>query len=231
VFRAVTVHGAEPGATDNLGGVEPAREDCRLRSSPWRCLSLIVSQIKNIMPLPHVSSEGGPILVADFDTLCSWRGAFHDSGDYERACQTLGAATLAQIQIGSHQAIVWDIGGPGTADIVVASPSHISIVRIWPDASWSDEECEQAVVSAATERFGTEERAQLSIRTSYLLALWAPEDMSSGGIPLGEHGVPDDLSIGDGGAYIRIPPGRYSVTTCEWQTGTYDVTKIDLRLT
>ena len=182
------------------------------------------------MPLPHVSSEGGPVLVADFDTLRSWRGAFHDSGDYDRACQTLGAATLAQIQIGSHQALVWDIGGPGTADIVLVSPMHISIVRIWPDASWSDEQCERVVVSAATERCGTHELAQLSIHTGYLLALWAPEDMSSGGTPSGVFGVPHDLSIGDGGAYIRVPLGCYSVTACEWQTETYNITKIDLRL-
>jgi len=182
------------------------------------------------MPLPHVSSEGGPVLVADFDALRSWRGAFQDSGDYDRACQALGAAMLAQIQIGSHQALVWDFGGPGTAHIVLVSPTHISILRIWPDASWSAEECEQAVVSAATERFGSDELAQLSIHTGYLLAVWAPEDMSFAGNPSGAFGIPDDRSIGDGGAYIRVLLGRYSVTACEWKTDAYDVTKIDLRL-
>jgi hypothetical protein len=142
----------------------------------------------------------------------------------------LGANALAEIQIGESQAIVWDIGGPGTADIVVVSSAHISIVRIWPDGSWSDQECERAIVSAATERFGTKELARLSIHAGYLLALWAPEDMAAGGNPSGDSGVPDDLSIGDGGAYVRVPKGAYSVTACEWQTGVYDVTKIDLRL-
>jgi len=182
------------------------------------------------MPLPHVSSEGGPVLVADYETLRSWRGAFQDSGDYERACESLGAQTLTMIQIGDDQAIVWDIGGPGTADIVRVSPEHLSIVRIWPDGSWSDQECEQVVISAATDRFGTEELARLTIHTGYLLALWAPEDVVAGGSPSGDSGVPDDLSIGDGGAYVRVPTGCYSVTACEWQTGIYDVTKIDLRL-
>ena len=181
-------------------------------------------------PLPHVSSEGGPVLLADFESLRSWRGAFHDSGDYERACETLGADTVAELKIGSHHAVVWDIGGPGTADIVIVSPEHISIVRIWPDGSWTDQECAQAVISAATERFGSDELAQIVIHSGYLLALWAPEDMSAGGSPVGESGVPEDLSIGDGGAYVRVPSGRYSVTACEWQTGIYDVTKIDLRL-
>jgi hypothetical protein len=54
--------------------------------------------------------------------------------------------------------------------------------------------------------------------------------MSAAGSPSGDSGVPDDLSIGDGGAYFRVPTGSYSVTACEWQTGIYDVTKIDLRL-
>jgi hypothetical protein len=182
------------------------------------------------MPLPHVSSEGGPVLVADFETLRSWRGAFHESGDYETACETLGFDTVAELPIGSHLAVVWNIGGPGTADIVIFSPEHISIVRIWPDGSWTDQECEQAVISAATERFGSEELAQITISSGYLLALWAPEDMSAGGSPVGESGVPEDLSIGDGGAYVRVPSGYYSVTACEWQTSIYDVTKIDLRL-
>ena len=138
--------------------------------------------------------------MADFEALRSWRGAFHDSGDYERACEKLGGDTVAEIPIGGHQAVVWDIGGPGTAGIVLVNPEHISIVRIWPDSSWSDQECEQVVISAATERFGTEVLARFSIHTGYLLALWAPEDMLAGGNPSGESGVPDDLSIGDGGA-------------------------------
>ncbi len=170
------------------------------------------------------------MLLADFEALRSWRGAFHESSDYQRACETLGSDTVAKLQIGAHRAVVWDLGGAGTADIIIVSPEHISIVRIWPDGSWTDQQCEQAVISAATERFGSDELAQIVIHSGYLLALWAPEDMSAGGLPVAGSGVPENLSIGDGGAYVRVPSGRYSVTACEWQTGIYDVTKIDLRL-
>lgn len=142
----------------------------------------------------------------------------------------MAAETTAEIQIGNHRAIVWDIGGPGTADIVLVNPKHISIVRIWPDGSWSDQECQKAVISAATECFGTVELARISIDTGYLLALWAPEDMTAVGNPSGDSGVPNDLSIGDGGAYVRVSKGSYSVTACEWQSDTYDVTKIDFHL-
>jgi len=170
------------------------------------------------------------VLLADFDDLRSWKGAFHESGHYERACETLGDTSLTQIQIGLREAIVWDIGGPGTAEIIQVSATHISIVRIWPDPSWTENDCEQAVISAAVERFGDKELARLSIRTGYLLALWAPEDMSAGGNPSGESGIPEDLSIGDGGAYIRVQTGSYSVTACEWQTDVCHVAKIDFIL-
>jgi len=170
------------------------------------------------------------VLIADFEALRSWRGAIHESGDYERACDALGNATLTELQVGDHRIVVWDIGGPGTACIVRVSPAHISIVRIWPDASWTEADCERTLISAATERFGSEQLAQLSIHSGYLLALWAPEDVSAGGLPLGDSGSPDNLSIGDGGAYVHVPLGCYSVTACEWQTDIYDVTKIDLRL-
>jgi hypothetical protein len=183
-----------------------------------------------LMPLPNVSSEGGPVLIADFAALRSWRGAFHDSGDYERACDALGNATLTELQVGEHRVIVWDIGGPGTADIVRVSPTHISLVRIWPDASWTEADCERTMISAATERFGPVQSAQLSIHSGYLLALWAPEDMSTGGGPLGDSGSLSSLTVGSGGAYVRVPSGRYGVSACEWQTEVYEVTKIDLRL-
>ena len=42
---------AQPGATDNLGCVETAREDGRFRSSPRRCLSFIVRQDMRLLRL------------------------------------------------------------------------------------------------------------------------------------------------------------------------------------
>ncbi len=170
------------------------------------------------------------MLLADFDALRSWRGSFEEPGDYDRACEALGDGSLAQMEVGTSRAVVWDFGGPGTADIVHVSPAHVSIVRLWPDDSWTNDDCEQAAIAAATERFGANELARLSIHSGYLLALWAPEDMSAGGNPSGESGVPDDLSIGDGGAYVQVPVGNYTVTACEWQTDVCEVTKVDLKL-
>ncbi|RYD84978.1 MAG: hypothetical protein EOP84_03910 [Verrucomicrobiaceae bacterium] len=181
------------------------------------------------MPLPHVSSEGGPIILADFHALRGWKGAFESSGHYQMACELLERSNPATMTFAGRESIVWDFGGPGTGDIILVSDSHISVVRIWPDSAWDERETEEAVISAATAQFGSEIVAHLTIDSGYLLALWAPEETTESSGPNGAEGVPTGLSIGDGGAYVRVPRGRYEITACEWQNGNFDVTKLDLR--
>ena len=177
------------------------------------------------MQLPHVSSEGGPILLGDFDVLRKWSGDTYDS-----ACQLLEQSNPSQLPFGEGESVVWDFGGPGTGDVVVVSESHISVVRIWPDASWTDEHTTSVIVASATARFSPAVMAHLTIASGYLLALWAPEDASKFVSPHGAYGVPGPgLSIGDGGTYVRVPCGRYEVTACEWHSDVFDITKLDLR--
>lgn len=184
------------------------------------------------MSLPHVSSEGGPIILGDFQALRGWHGISNSSAHYKTACQLVERANPSPIAFGGVDSLVWEFGGPGTGDIVVVSDTHTSVVRGWPDTDWTETETESAVVAAATARFGATVVAHLTITSGYLLALWASEDASEFSEPCGAHGVPDPgLSIGDGGAYVRIPCGRYEVTSCQWQTDKFDVTKIDLRRT
>lgn len=56
-----------------------------------------------------------------------------------------------------------------------------------------------------------------------------PEDTAEFTAPHGAEGVPEDLSIGDGGAYVRVPCGRYEITIYEWQNDDFDVTKPDVQ--
>ena len=182
------------------------------------------------MHLPHVSSEGGPILLGDFETLRTWRGASDSSDHYDTACKLLERSNPSLLAFGGAESVVWDFGGPGTGDIVVVSESHISVVRVWPDDSWTDDHTASVVIASATARLGTAVMAHVSITSGYLLALWAPEDASEFSSPQDSRGVPTPgLSIGDGGAYVRVPCGRYEITTCEWQSDECDITKLDLR--
>jgi hypothetical protein len=183
------------------------------------------------MNLPYVSSEGGPILLGDFEVLRGWRGAFDSSDHYDTACQLLGRNNPSQLVFTGAESVVWDFGGPGTGFIVLGSESHISIVRIWPDESWTDDQTESVIIDSATAHYGTTIMAHVTIASGYLLALWAVEDASEFSPPEGDQGVPDCQSIGDGAVYMRVPSGRYEVTSCEWETVEFAVTKLDLRWT
>ena len=193
------------------------------------CGALFASMASPTKRLPHVSSEGGPIILADFPSLLGWRGAFESSGHYEAACKLLDHANPAVLVFSGIESVLWEFGGPGTGHIVTVSDSHISIVRIWPDADWNDDEIDAAIVSSATARFGGSVVAHLTIDSGYLLALWAPEDTAEFSEPTGSEGVPEGLSIGDGGTYVRVPCGRYEISCGEWEEGNFDVTKLDLR--
>jgi hypothetical protein len=181
------------------------------------------------MNLPHVSSEGGPIILGDFEALRKWHGISDLSNHYDTACQLVERANPSLITLGGADSLVWEFGGEGTGHIVVVSDTHISVVRIWPDASWTVAETESVIVSSATARFGTAVMAHLTITSGYLLALWATEDASEFSPPRGAQGVPEPGS--HDGAYVRIPCGRYEITACDWKTGKFDVTKLDLRKT
>ena len=183
------------------------------------------------MSLPHVSYEGGPILLDDFDALQEWRGDFEESGHYEFACDLLEQGNPTTMLFAGRESIVWDFGGPGTGDVVLVNDTHISLVRIWPDAAWTEAQTEAVIVSSATARFNPTVVAHFTISSGYLLALWAPEDTTEFSAPQGARGVPEGLSIGDGGVYVRVVPGSYEITACEWHNDNYDVTKLDLRLT
>ena len=184
------------------------------------------------MSLPSVSSEGGPIILGDFEALRAWRGISGSSSHYDTACEFVERANPSPISMSGVDCLVWDFGGPGTGDIVVVSDKHISVVRIWPDASWTESESDSVVVSSATSRFGEAIIAHLTISSGYLLALWATEDASEFSAPCGTQGFPDPgLSTGSGGAYVRVPCGRYEITACEWEEDKFSITKLDLRRT
>ena len=180
------------------------------------------------MSLPHVSSEGGPIILGDFEALRTWRGCSELSCDYNIACELIGRVNPSPITLNGLEALIWDFGGPGTGFIVIASDAHISVVRVWPEPGWTEIKFESVVVSSASERFGTEVMANVTISSGYLLALWAPEDASKFLPPHGAQGVPGPgLSIS--GVYVRVPCGKYEVTTSEWHQEKFATLKIDLR--
>lgn len=155
----------------------------------------------------HISSEGGPLLIADAEVMQSWKGV--DDSDYERACELFDdnpGIEGGEIGIGSGSAILWEMNGAGTAYVFTSDEGSFTIVRAW----LSDPENENAINQIANETIiNPVELGLLTLSSKALVVIWSaengacvmPEDVKYGGRPSGE------MAIDDSG-YIFIAPYR-----------------------
>jgi len=188
------------------------------------------------MPLPkpvfpHVSSEGGPILIGDFKALLSWRGVANEH-DYLSLDPILAVADPNQIVLNGNRSIVWSFGGSGTADLVKLAHNRLSIVRIWPDSRLTRAQVDEAIAIAAGTEHNPKAVGRIDISCGYLLAIWAPEDAASIRFPPDPskgNGIPG-LSMGGAGAYVEFPSGQYEVEASDWKGRDHNITKLDLKL-
>jgi hypothetical protein len=158
----------------------------------------------------HVSGEGGPLLVADANLVRVWGGARDGSGDYARACALFDGhdpePDAVSIDIGPGHGILWELHGPGSAD-VYRSDDEIMLVRAWLD--------DEAALDALAEADGEQEQeiGELDVTSGAIALIWAPETGSvidddvirRGGRP------PDELTVEGTVFVVRVPPGRYHV--------------------
>lgn len=153
-----------------------------------------------------VSSESGPLLLVDVMNLADWSGTAR--GDYERICHWLDdnpGTPGYGAEVGMEHGLVWDLGGPGTADVFRRSRQDLLICRAWED---DEDRLSRAAASPAVEaeRFGA-----VSVRSGWLLAFWPtaagteivlPADRVDG------HQVEVD-GVGDAGLLVTLEPGEY----------------------
>lgn len=160
-----------------------------------------------------VSSEGGPLLLADAIAVHSWHGASEDSSDYERVCLLWDDLNIPgfTIEIGEHQGIIWELGGAGTADVFCTEDGTIHLVR-----AWLRESRDMASIHALAELpiHTVDPFASLRIGCGRLAILWAPE---SGECILpedvngtGNKPPSGDLSINGAGLVVSLPNGDYT---------------------
>jgi hypothetical protein len=153
-----------------------------------------------------VSGEGGPLLLADRETVTAWRGS---DEEYERLCTLFDERPGAEgfvIAIDRGFGLVWEMEGGGTAYVFRRGRDYAVVARTWledPDDPGAPRALAEA---AATEllRIG-----ELVIRSGVLAILWAPESghafesIDAAGLPMGE------MSMGGTGLTLEIAPGIY----------------------
>lgn len=157
-----------------------------------------------------VSSEGGPFLLADAVAVRAWRGAAEGQADYEQLCDRLaqaGPTWGCPLRIGECAAVVWEAEGEGTADVLVAAPDSLLLVRGWFDGDWTAATMKAAAVTPGDgQTLGTVE-----ISRGVLAILWAPEEGASitdADVARGA-GEPSELAISGSSLLVPLPSGRY----------------------
>jgi hypothetical protein len=123
----------------------------------------------------HVSSEGGPLVVADALLARHWNGVENGGADYDRLCEMFDQTPEPEgvvFQIFGEMAFAWEMGGEGTADIFRLQSGDVRIVRAWTDADPPDDEL-MALAEA-------DSRDQISlgiirVPSRRLAIFWAPE--------------------------------------------------------
>ena len=160
----------------------------------------------NIARLGYISTEGGPLLIADRLVALNWRGASGDGADYERACKQLEINTDragAEIRIAGAVAVVWNMP-TGTADVWRRSPSSLSLTR-----SWLGSDRDRRAVLAELPPNNPVGLGTFRLESGWLVVVWAAEN--------GEeiaHVEPApsralDLSVGHAGIVVEFPNGTY----------------------
>jgi hypothetical protein len=126
--------------------------------------------------LESVSSEGGPLLLADANVARKWRGVEEGGHDYERACDLFDKnpdLLGGMIAIGKREGLLWELQGAGSAHIFRNNENNFVVVRAWlatPD------DANMLLQLAQLEPQELTPLGILNVSTSILAILWATEN-------------------------------------------------------
>lgn len=162
--------------------------------------------------MDYVSSEGGPILLADAIVAQSWRGIDEDGADYDRACLCFDNDPQLQgvpIQIDESYGILWEMQGGGVAAVFRMPNDSIVIVRSWHNL---DDYISVDAELAALPMINPILIGKLAINCGTLSLLWATENGEClGDINVDDHTRPSgDMSVGSAGFLVKVNNGLYT---------------------
>jgi hypothetical protein len=160
--------------------------------------------------LGSVSTEGGPLLLSDLDSVGDWTGS--DGGDYDRACRLLDSqAQGGEIMVGRHTGLIWGVP-TGTTDIWRLDTAKFVLVRGWLD---SDSQADQLRDLALIPRSVSVPLGRLAVLSGWLVIAWATENGAGVARVSPADGLPLDLSVGGSALVARIAAGQYSCSQDE----------------
>lgn len=169
-----------------------------------------------------VSAEGGPLLLIGSEAAPSWRGV--EGADYDRTCALFDAGELKEgsaIDVGGHQALLWELEGAGTAHVFAAVRGW-TVVRAWLNEAVPDE---QGALKSLASLPSSHPRVlgRLDLSGQSILLAWATENISAiGALPQSPGEVRSRaLAVGGSALYLGKGQGTYDVLhdTCGTEAG------------
>lgn len=155
--------------------------------------------------LGHVSTEGGPLLIADRAAIANWAGA--DGGGYAELCDALLASETRALPISldGSLGLAWDVQ-TGTTHIWRMGPSSVLLTRAWVDQLGDLPRLAKQAMDDG-DAFGP-----VTISSGWLVVVWAPEPGHSVLAAEPSDGLSLDLSVGSAGLLIAMPTGNYEAS-------------------
>jgi len=157
--------------------------------------------------LGHVSTESGPLLLIDHDAVGSWFGI--DGDDYGRACRLLDESEIGgEIAVGKYRGLVWGVP-TGTTEVWRVRSDSIVLSRNWLDPEAARSEHEQSRRLVELPRSRQIDLGRLSVRSGWIVILWATENGSDIVKLDPADGLALDLSVGHAAIIVSLPAGEY----------------------
>jgi hypothetical protein len=155
--------------------------------------------------LGTVSTEGGPILIADFEAASKWSGIDGEPSDYERLIghlEVAGDAPGLQIDLAGIPAIAWQMP-TGTAEIWRRGKDSLLISRPWLEEGSHSAAHLAGLPAKNPVRIGT-----LRIESGWLVVVWATEAGKDFAVAP-EEARTLNLSVEKSGLVAGLPHGAY----------------------
>ncbi|MET7418833.1 hypothetical protein [Dactylosporangium sp. NPDC005555] len=185
--------------------------------------------------LARVGGEGGPLLICAADAFAAWGGAvLADDHELDPGCDLARATTVLYPSDddefdaglvrfgdgGKHTGLVWEMDGPGTAEVAATGDGGLLVMRSWVRNADGPRRYVTTPVARAREL----PVAGLDLPTGRVAIVWAPVAATDvTGLPDGRSNAgPTALDLEHMlgvGTVLPLPSGAYRVS-CGWLDGT-----------
>lgn len=150
-----------------------------------------------------VSTEGGPLLLADRSAFGGWTGT--DGDDYDRLCRRfeIGEPDAIQLDDPRVQALAWFVP-TGTTEVWRVGPNSIVLCRAWLEPTVHDGHEMASLPFSQTTRLGS-----LSILSGWFAVFWATATGAEVVSRSPKDGQRLDMAVGGDGLIVALDPGDY----------------------